>query len=440
MSYTERLVARQNELGRPIRVGLVGAGQMGIGFIAQVGRIAGMQISAVADVLPGRAAEALRQTGATPETGTDAAELGRIVEAGGSVAVEDAALLTALPIDIIVDASGVPEVGAQIAFNGLLAGKDIALLNVECDVTIGYLLSSIAKQTGRIYSVCRGDEPAEAKRLVEFARDLAFEVVCAGKGKNNPLNPHATPADLTEEAKSKGMNPKMLCSFVDGSKAMIEMASLANTTGLEVSKRGMYGPPSSIEKLSSTFRPAEEGGVLDRVGVVDYCTGDVAPGVFAIVRTSDPIVAEEMSYLKMGPGPYFTLYRPYHLASIEAPLTIAEAILDRVPSLAPTHWNAEVVAGAKRELKAGDTIDGIGGTTVYGVIESATATKEQNLVPLGLLDGATLLRDVPIDGVLTADDVKLRPGTTIEALRQLQDKLLAGVPLPITIAGNANVA
>lgn len=440
MSYTERLIARQNELGRPIRVGLVGAGQMGLGFIAQVGRIPGMQVAAVADVLPGRAVDALRKAGANPETGTDVATLARTINAGGSVAVEDAALLTALPVDILVDASGVPEVGAQIAFNGLLAGKDIALLNVECDVTIGYLLSAIAKQTGRIYSVCRGDEPAEAKRLVDFARDLAFEVVCAGKGKNNPLNPHATPEDLTEEAARKKMNPKMLCSFVDGSKAMIEMASLANTTGLEVSTRGMYGPPSSVETLSSTFRPAAEGGVLDRVGVVDYCTGDVAPGVFAIVRTDDPIVAEEMTYLKMGDGPYFTLYRPYHLASIEAPLTIAEAILDRVPSLAPTHWNAEVVAGAKRPLKAGETIDGIGGATVYGVIESATATRELNLVPLGLLQGARLIRDVAVDEVLTADDVELRPGTTIAALRQLQDKLLAGVPLPTTILGKTDVA
>ncbi|CDO05654.1 oxidoreductase [Mycolicibacterium cosmeticum] len=440
MSYTERLIARQNELGRPIRVGLVGAGQMGLGFIAQVGRIAGMQIAAVADVVPGRAADALRKAGADPQTGSEIAELAQAIEAGGTVAVEDAALLTALPVDVVVDASGVPEVGAQVAFSGLLAGKDIALLNVECDVTIGYLLSSIAKQTGRIYSVCRGDEPAEAKRLVDFARDLAFEVVCAGKGKNNPLNPHATPQELTAEANSKHMNPKMLCSFVDGSKAMIEMAALANATGLEVSTRGMYGPPSSIEELSTTFRTTDDGGVLDRAGVVDYCTGDVAPGVFAIVRTQDDIVADEMTYLKMGPGPYFTLYRPYHLASIEAPLTIAEAVLDRKASLAPSHWNAEVVAGAKRDLKAGDTIDGIGGTTVYGVIESAQATKDQGLVPLGLLEGATMLRDVPADAVITADDVELRPGTTIAALRQLQDKLLAGVPLPIAIAGGAHVA
>jgi len=440
VSYTKRLIDREKALGRPIRVGLVGAGQMGLGFIAQVARIPGMEVSAVADLQPGRAEEALRKSGADPVAGSDLADLGRIIEAGGSVAVEDALLLVNLPVDVIVDASGVPEVGAQVAFQGLLAGKDIALLNVECDVTVGYVLAAIAKQCGRIYTVCRGDEPAEAKRLVDFARDLAFEVVCAGKGKNNPLNPHATPADLTEEAVAKHMNPKMLCSFVDGSKAMIEMASLANTTGLEVSVRGMYGPPSTVEKLSSTFRPVADGGVLDRPGVVDYCTGPVAPGVFAIVKTDDPIVHAEMSYLKMGDGPYFTLYRPYHLASIEAPLTVSEAVLDRVPSLAPTHWNAEVVAAAKRDLKAGDVIDGIGGATVYGVIESASATLEQDLVPLGLLEGARLVRDVPIDGVITAGDVELRPGTTIAALRQLQEKLLSGMPLPSSIPASSNAA
>lgn len=440
MSYTERLLERERTLQRPIRVGLVGAGQMGLGFIAQVGRIAGMQISAVADVLPGRAEAALRKTGAEPLVTHDLDTLASSVEAGRPVAVTDAALLTQLPVDIIVDASGVPEVGAQIAFSGLLAGKDVALLNVECDVTVGYVLSAIARQCGRVYTVCRGDEPAEAKRLVDFARDLAFEVVCAGKGKNNPLNPHATPEELTDEATGKNMNPKMLTSFVDGSKAMIEMASLANTTGLEVSKRGMYGPPSTVETLSATFCPIEDGGVLDRTGVVDYCTGPVAPGVFVIVRSDDPIVAEEMTYLKMGDGPYFTLYRPYHLASIEAPLSLAEAILDQVPSLAPTHWNAEVVAAAKRALHVGDTLDGIGGTTVYGVIESATALREQNLVPLGLLDGARIVREVPVDGVLTMDDVELRPGTTIAALRQLQDRMLAGERLPVATEELIHVA
>jgi predicted homoserine dehydrogenase-like protein len=424
VSYVRRLQERERATGRPVRIGLVGAGQMGLGFLAQVNRIPGMEVSAVADVLPGRAEAALLRTGRTAVAdGSDVAVLSLAVEEGRAVTVDDAMLLTALPLDVIVDASGVPDVGAAVAFAALLAGQDVALLNVECDVTVGLLLSSVAAQCGRVYTVCRGDEPAEAKRLVDFARNLAFEVVCAGKGKNNPLNPYATPDSLRAEAERKHMNPKMLASFVDGSKAMIEMASLANATGLEVSRRGMYGPPATVPTLHDVFRPASDGGVLDRAGVVDYCTGPVAPGVFVVARSEEPLVVEEMAYLGMGDGPYYSFYRPYHLASIEAPLSVAETVLDRMPSLAPESWKAEVVAATKRPLRAGEKLDGIGGSTVYGVIEQAPVAKEQGFLPLGLLDGATLVRDLPVDATITAADVELRPGTAIGALRALQDRL-----------------
>jgi predicted homoserine dehydrogenase-like protein len=222
------------------------------------------------------------------------------------------------------------------------------------------------------------------------------------------------------------MNPKMLCSFVDGSKAMIEMAALANATSLEVSKRGMYGPRTTVPELASVFRPQSEGGVLDRAGVVDYCTGPVAPGVFVTVRSDDPTVAGEMTYLGMGPGPYFSLYRPYHLASLEAPLSVAEAVLDRTPSLQPEAWMAEVCAAAKRPLKAGDVLDGIGGTTIYGMIEAAPVAAKEGLVPMGLLGRARVVRDVPQGAVLTRDDVEIDETSTIALLRRLQDRLLAG--------------
>jgi predicted homoserine dehydrogenase-like protein len=204
------------------------------------------------------------------------------------------------------------------------------------------------------------------------------------------------------------------------------MAALANATGLEVSKRGMYGPRTTVPELASVFRPRSDGGVLDRAGVVDYCTGPVAPGVFVTVRTDDPTVAAEMSYLSMGPGPYFALYRPYHLASLEAPLSVAEAVLDRTPSLQPVAWMAEVCAAAKRPLRAGELIDGIGGTTVYGMIEAAPVAAAQGLAPLGLLSGARVVRDIPQGTVLTAADVEIDETTTIAMLRRLQDKLLAG--------------
>ncbi|HEX9342531.1 MAG TPA: SAF domain-containing protein, partial [Actinomycetota bacterium] len=171
------------------------------------------------------------------------------------------------------------------------------------------------------------------------------------------------------------------------------------------------------------FRPAADGGVLDRAGVVDYATGPVAPGVFVVARSNEPVVIEEMAYLSMGPGPYFSFYRPYHLASIEAPLSVAEAVLDRAPSLVPECWMAEVIALAKRPLKAGERLGGIGGDHYYGVVDSAAVAKAEGLVPIGVVAGATVTRNVPVDQPLTWDDVELDPDSVIVSLRRLQDRL-----------------
>jgi predicted homoserine dehydrogenase-like protein len=429
MSYRARLQAREAEVGRPLRVGLVGAGQMGRGFAAQLLRMPGISLSAVLDVQRDRAEEALTQAGITPDgaTTTDAAV--QAIENGGSVALGGTDELGALPLDVVVEATGVPDVGARVALESLLSGKGIATLNVESDVTIGALMKVVAEKAGAIYSVCRGDEPVETKILVDYARDLSFDVVCAGKGKNNPLDVYATPESLAERARTKQMNPKMLCSFVDGSKAMIEMAALANTTGLGVSTRGMHGPPSTVPELHQTFALKEDGGVLDRAGVVDYCTGPVAPGVFVVVRTDDPYVNHEMTYLQMGDGPYFSLYRPYHLASIEAPLTVCEMALDNRPSLVAEHWTAEVGAMSKRPLRAGETIDGVGGMMVRGLIDDASDFARDNAVPLGVLAGATLKHDVPVDHLLTYDDVELDETSTIVRLRRMQDAMAeTGMP------------
>ncbi|MGC7095327.1 NAD(P)H-dependent oxidoreductase [Amycolatopsis lurida] len=426
MSYVDRLRARMSELGRPVRIGLVGAGQMGLGFVVQAARIDGMEVAAIADIAPERGVRALERAGrGDVATGGD---LAGAVTQGRPVVVDDALALTRLPVDVIVDASGVPEVGAQVAFAGLLAGKDIAMLNVECDVTVGLLLAKVAAGLGRVYTVCRGDEPVECKALVDYARDIGFTVVCAGKGKNNPLNPAATPDSVAAEAAAKGMNPHMLASFVDGSKTMIEMAALANGVDLKVGRRGMTGPYSTVDDLNKIFRPESAGGQLTEPGVVDYCTGPVAPGVFVVGHSDDPVVVEEMAYLGMGAGPYYTFYRPYHLASVEAPLSVAEAVLDRTPSLAPVAWNAEVLAVAKRDLAAGELIDGIGGETVYGITDSAEAARAGDHVPLGLVSGARVLRDVPAGTVLTSADVAIDETTTIASLRRLQERLLLGEP------------
>ncbi len=423
MNYSARLEAREAEVGRPIRVALVGAGQMGRGFAAQLLRMPGLAVSAVLDVQLQRAREALEQTGNKVSDAETLDEQIAAITSGESVALEGIASLARLPVDVVVEATGVPDVGAQVALQSLLSGKHVATLNVEADVTVGRLLAAVARSSGSVYSICRGDEPVETKILVDYARDLSFEIICAGKGKNNPLDITATPDSLAERAREKQMNPKMLCSFVDGSKAMIEMASLANATGLSVSKRGMYGPPSSVATLAQTFALKSDGGVLDKPGVVDYCTGDVAPGVFVIVKTDDPYINHEMSYLQMGEGPYFALYRPFHLASVEAPLTVCEMVLDGRPSLITEHWTAEVGAAAKRDLESGETIDGVGGSMVRGLIDDAEDFKAGGFAPLGVLAGATLVRNVGQGEMLTYDDVALDERSTIVALRRLQDAL-----------------
>ena len=430
MSYRDRLQQRLDETGQPLRVGLVGAGQMGTGLAAQLLRMPGITLSAVLDVQKERAEDALGQAGINPDPADDVDKAAQAIERGGSVALTAIDDLGGLPLDIVVEATGVPDVGARIAVEGLAAGINVATLTVESDVTVGGYMAQLAQESTALYSVCRGDEPVETKILVDYARDLNFEVICAGKGKNNPLDPYATPESLTERAAGKQMNPKMLTSFVDGSKAMIEMASLANTTGLGVSKRGMHGPASTVPTLHQTFALKEDGGILERAGVVDYCTGPVAPGVFVVVRTEDPYVHHEMTYLQMGDGPYFALYRPYHLASLEAPLTVYEMVLDHRPSLTSEHWTAEVGAQAKRPLTAGEKVDGIGGSMVRGLIDPSEDFARDGLVPLGVLSGAVLKRDVPTDHTLTYDDVELNESSVIVRMRRIQEDIAEGKPAP----------
>lgn len=412
MSYSKRLQQRERETGRPVRIGLAGAGQMGAGYVAQVQRITGLEIGAIADVAPARAEAAYAAAGIIPDGSRHAV-------------LTDALALADADVDVVVDATGVPDVGAVLSLAALRAGKHVALLNVECDVTIGFLLAAVARTKNKVYTVCRGDEPAEAIRLVEFARDLAFEIVCTGKGKNNPMDPTSTPESLAAEAASKGMNPKMLCSFVDGSKAMIEMSCLANGADLKISKRGFHAPAATVPTLAEIYRLKADGGILDEPGVVDFCTGPVAPGVFAVVRTDNPIVHEEMTYLKMGKGPYFVLYRPYHLASIEAPLTIGEAVLDGRPSISPVAWNAEVGTAAKRDLRPGDRLDGIGGTTIYGMADNAVDFGKGGFLPLGLADRAVITSPVAKGQLLRYQDVEWEKDSIIRQLRALQDRQIA---------------
>lgn len=423
MQYRHKLAELAVKQGRPFRIALVGAGQMGRGFAAQAHRL-GLSVAAVADIAPDRINQAFYDLGhPAPTISSDAADLNKRIAAGQPVGTTDASIVPLLDVDVVVEATGVAAIGAEIIYNSLLASKHVATLNVEADVTVGPILHKTAKEHGVLYSVCNGDEPTEAKELVDFALDLSFEVIMAGKGKNNPFEPHSNPDTVAERAAKKHMNPKMLASFTDGSKTMIEMAALANATGLKLTKRGMIGPAASRTTLQDVFKPKSEGGVLDEVGVVDYCTGDVAPGVFVVVKTEAPYVAEEMSYLSMGAGPYFALYRPYHLASVEAPLTVAKMLVDGYESLATDSRMTEVIASTKKIHKQGEKFDGIGGYSARGVADRVNDAKRENLVPIGILQNAVAKRDLPIDHLVTYDDVELDEGATIYKLRKMQDEL-----------------
>ena len=422
-SASQFLADRARE-GRPIRVGLVGVGQMGAGIVAQSSHIGGLEIVALADVDTSRVLRAVDHTGApAPAEIDDPDKAAQVIDEGGSVVTAHAEMLPTLPLDVVVEATGIPEVGARVGLAAAMARTHLVSMNVEADVTIGRLLRRLFENSGCIYTLATGDEPIAAAELVDFSRTIGLDVIVAGKGKNNPLRQDATPASVADEARSKNMNPRMLAAFVDGSKTMVEMAALANAIGFVPDIPGMHGPRANAADLTSVFRPKADGGILTRTGVVDYVTGDVAPGVFAVVRSEDPEIIADLKYLSMGDGPYFALIRPYHLANLEVPVTIVRVVRDGRPALVPDGHHAEVGATAKRDLEPGDVIEGIGGDEVYGFTWSATEASERGLVPLGLTEGARVSSRVSRGQPLTFDDVEIDESKTLTRAWRMQQSV-----------------
>ena len=417
--------------GSPVQVGLIGAGQMGTDVVAQVSMMAGLRVPVVADIDLQRALDAYKIGRVEGEvtTASSAAEADAAVAAGKLVAVSDYRIVTAMKsIHVMLEATGAPEIGASAALRSARSGQDLAMMNVETDITVGPILRWYAERKGVLYALAAGDEPAACKELYDFAVALGFTVVAAGKGKNNPLDRHASPADpaVQKEAARRGLSPNMLVEFVDGSKTMIEMAAVANATGLVPDVRGMHGPSTDRDHLHQCFALKADGGVLDKIGVVDYGIGRVAPGVFLVVRTDHPRLRQAMILRDMGSGPYYTLFRPFHLCSIEVPLTCAMLALRRKSNMQPLdRLSAEVFAVAKRDLPGGEVLDAIGGTAYYSLVDTYETARAEGLLPAGLAKGARLLHPVRMDTPLTYADVELPP-TTIYRLRQLQDRWSAG--------------
>lgn len=431
IGLNEELAAREAS-GWPVKIGMIGAGQMGVDVVAEVRMMKGIDVVVVADIDKSRAREAYRigmLQGEVVEAGS-ADEADAAVAAGKRVFTDDYRVVTDMKqVDVMLEATGVPEVGAKAALRSARTGQQLAMMNVETDVTVGPLLRWYAERKGVLYALAAGDEPAACKELYDFADSLGFTIMAAGKGKNNPLDQHAAPTDETwaTEARRRGLNPNMLIEFVDGSKTMIEMAAVSNATGLVPDVRGMHGPKTTRDRLHETFALKEHGGVLSRAGVVDYGIGGIHPGVFLVVTTDHPRLRQALVYRDMGNGPYYTLFRPYHLCSIEVPLTCAMLVIRKRSNMAPLdRLVSEVFAVAKRSLRPGDVLDAIGGSTFYSLIDTYEVAQREKLLPVGLAKGAKVIRAAPKDQPITCDDVELHEPSTILDLRRLQDAWMTG--------------
>jgi predicted homoserine dehydrogenase-like protein len=424
-AFDSRLKER-DAAGNPVAVAVIGAGQMGTEIISQIGEMRGMEVFAVVDLTLDRAAAGYASSKKKAEVvrTNDLAEAEKAVASGKRVATTDYRIATRLSrVEAVVDATGQAEMGAVVSLDAFDHKKHVVMMNVECDVTIGPMLRRLAENAGVIYSLAAGDEPAACVELYRFANALGFEIVAAGKGKNNPLNIYSTPATEQAKADARKMSARMLCEFVDGTKTAVEMAAVSNATGLVPDLRGMHGAKATVPELNKVFVPKKDGGVLSKNGVVDFAIG-VHPGVFLVVTTDNERIKEGLVQRDMGPGPYYTLYRPYHLCSIEVPLTIAQCVLYGESSGHPKGaLVSECIAVAKKDLKKGEVLDGIGEFCYRGSIELAPVAKKEGLLPLGLAKGCVLTTDVPKDAVIRYDMVELGKETALLQLRRLQDQL-----------------
>ncbi|MER9252804.1 homoserine dehydrogenase [Mesorhizobium sp. M0598] len=425
--FAAELLQRAEQQG-PITIGLAGAGQMGTDIVVQVALMPGMRIGAISEVRPQAAIDAALLAGHDRSDivhAGNAAAIDRAIEAGKIAVTEDLhALAAAGRIDVIIDATGNPNIGTLFALEVMKNGKHIVMLNVEADITIGRFLKEEARKAGVVYTGAAGDEPACTLEIIGFAKSLGFNIIAAGKGKNNPLKIDAMPADYEKEAAERNMNARMLVEFVDGSKTAIEMVAIANATGLVPDVPGMHGPTATLEELASVLCPREDGGVLHRKGVVDYSIGKgVAPGVFCVIETRHPRVLERMIDLKVGKGPYFTIFRPYHLTSLEVPLSAARAVVYKRADMEPLdHPVAEAVAVAKSDLGVGQSLGMIGENDYRGFAMTWGDARARGALPLGLAERAKVVKPLKTGDFLTYENCVPDDSMVITQIRRRLDQ------------------
>jgi predicted homoserine dehydrogenase-like protein len=417
MSALLRSIEARHAAGDPIRVGLVGAGYAGRGFaLAVLTGLPGFRLVAVANRTIEEAGRAYRDAGVDDVVRvTTAGEMERAIAAGRPAVTDDPGLVTgAGAVEAIVEATGEVEAGAATAVQAIDAGKHLVLINAELDSALGPVLKVRADRAGVVLTDMAGDQPGVLMDLIDEVRLLGFRPILAGNIKGL-LDHRRTPETQRGFAEANFQRPKMITSFADGTKISAEMAVVANATGFGVVTRGMLGPQAErVEDAPGLF---DTDALLERPAV-DYILGaEPAFGVFVLGYEDHPIIQRYLRFYKMGDGPVYAICRPFHLSPFETPMAVARAVLFSDPVITPLGAPVcEVIAIAKGDLRAGEVLDGIGGFTVYGSIENAATARSENLLPMGLSDGARLVRDLPIDAAITFDDVVLPPDRIAERL------------------------
>jgi predicted homoserine dehydrogenase-like protein len=445
MSLHQKLQQRAAE-GRPIRIVLIGAGKFGSMYLAQIPRTPGVQLVAIADLSPAAARVNLERVG-WEAARANATSVQEALKSGATWITEDWQAVTREPsIDIVVECTGNPVAAVDHCLDAFAHGKHVVNVTVEADAFCGPLLARRAQQAGVIYSLAFGDQPALICDLVDWARTCGFPVVAAGRGhKWLPHFSESTPETVwgnygltPEQARRGGLNPKMFNSFLDGSKPSIESSAVANATGLGVPSDGLLYPPASVEDIPFVTRPRDEGGVLERKGMVEVVSSleadgrripyDIRMGVWVTVEAETDYIKncfEEYNAHTDPSGRYFTLYKRWHLIGLEVGLSVASVALRGEPTGVATCWNADVVATAKRDLAPGELLDGEGGYTVWGKLLPAERSLRIGGLPLGLAHGIKLVRPVRKGQSLTWADVAMDTGTHAFKLRSELEAMFA---------------
>jgi predicted homoserine dehydrogenase-like protein len=411
----------------PVRVGMVGAGFMGRGIALQmVTAFPGMELVAIANRHPEGAKRAFSEAGLTAvDKVSTVSDLDDTIASDRHAVTENPFLLCeSKKIDAIVEVTGTVEYAAKVALAAIEGRKHIILMNAELDGTLGPILKVRADDAGVVITNADGDQPGVILNLYRFVKGIGLKPILCGNIKGFH-DPYRNPTTQEGFARKWGQKPHMVTSFADGSKISFEQTIVANATGMRVVRRGMIGPTvqtgTPIQDVMSEY-PLEEADA--GTGIVDYVVGAVpSPGVFVIGSHHDPVQQHYLNLYKMGEGPYYCFYTPYHLCHFEVPNTVARAVLFHDAAITPLGAPVvDVVAAAKKELQAGEILDGIGFYMTYGLCENSDLVQEEQLLPMGLVEGCRLTQNVRKDQVLTYNDVELPTGRICDRLRKEQEK------------------